>query len=156
MIHDGKLALRLIEEFLENSIWQSGLKSKTGQVWVIPPDQGVNKNNLNQIAESKFEPVIWLGLPGNNPIQCWSIERVDFEELKNRFAFLGGRNTLNWTTIFGPSADVITTWLFYECGFDEPEVAFEKLSNSCPINLEFDFNTEQFHDLFDSYFSSLF
>lgn len=156
MIHDGRLALALIEKFLADGVWQSGLRTESGRLQLISPDQEGNKEQFRKLAEGEMAPVIWFGIVGKEPILCWSIERIDFEELRDRVAFLGGDNTLDWSVMFGPSAEFWTTWMFYECGFDEPEVEFEKLSDTCPIELLFDSNTEQFYEVFDRYFASLF
>lgn len=156
MIHDGKLALELVEKFLANGVWQSGLRTKSGSLELIKSDQRENREQYRKLLEGEVEPVIWFGIAGKEPIRCWSIERIDFDELRDRSAFLGGDNTVDWSIMFGPGAEVILTWLFYECGFDEPETEYEKLCDTCPIELVLNSTTKKFHEAFDRHFASLF
>jgi len=156
-IYVGKIVLIMLKNYLINGVWNYGLKREDGTILteVLDWPKPVNDGNSYTWHDSQgfLEPIIWFGIKNQCPIECWTLDKSprNFELLKvyanhnddsateverwNTFWF-GTFWTLDWDVLFDDNGDCYITWMFYECGMDEPEDEFYAVRDSCLIKLD--------------------
>ena len=138
----GTLILIMMKNFLLNGKWQIGIREPSGLL---------TKKNFKREDYEQGKPIIWFGIDDEMPHPCWTIsEDPSLEE--TRLVYTTGGNdpaqienwkifwheifwTLDWTQLLNGKGDVYTTWMFAECGMEEPIEEFQHIRNSCPIDL---------------------
>ena len=123
-IDSGEVMLKSLTKFLSQGVWQYGFHSLD--------DNGAS------------EPILWFGLPGEAPIDCWSLSKAttffDSENESWKWFWFCDFWTFAWDILM-VDGDIYTTWMFTECGMDEPPI--DPVRQSCPIELnENDTNEE--------------
>lgn len=155
-IDSGSVIIAMLTNFLDEGIWQYGLQRDDGTIlteicqWPnhVPDEKGF----VWQRSNGLLEPIIWFGLKNESPIECWTLGRSsrNFDILQvydNSYA----KNTLDverwhlfwfchfwaldWNALFDNNGDAHITWMFAECGMDEPSDEFNAVRDSCPIKL---------------------
>lgn len=167
-INSGSTVLVLIENFLKLGEWQSGFRNIAGEVICIDSVESYALDTSgNWITEKneKLEPIIWFGVKSEPPIQCWTIDKSEFQLQKRTFRRLDADVQcdqwqafwhsqfwiLDWATLIPFGLGSMTTWMFAECGMDEPENAFKAALESCPVDLRCQ-NSEELFNLIDGFF----
>ncbi len=153
----GPLIIRMLTKFLNSGIWQFGLRREDGSFlsdatqWPEPTTNGISVS-WTRSKEMK-SPIIWFGIEGDDPIECWSItlDETMFELLNcyetpystkprlierwKSFWFCSFWS-FNWNALFDNNGYNYITWMFAECGMDEPEDELDRIRKSCPIVLD--------------------
>lgn len=138
----GSVILIMVRNFLLNGNWHAAIREPSG---------ALIQKNLKRENYERGIPIIWFGLEGELPLTCWTIsEDTWLGETRPIYTKVGEGpsqienwkifwhelfGTLDWTQLLNGKGDVYTTWMFAECGMDEPYKEFEKVKNSCPIDL---------------------
>ena len=160
-INSGSLVLILVENFLRLGVWQAGFRRTSGEVLKLNDAEFYlldTSGNWITDKNEKLEPIIWFGVKNDPPIQCWTIDKSEFQLQKRSFHSLNGVVqcdqwqafwhsyfwVLDWETLIPFGMGSMTTWMFAECGMDEPENAFNAALESCPIDLGCQNSTELF------------
>jgi len=153
----GAVIIRMLKTFLNDGIWQFGLYSQGEKVLLEPSEWPESKtfgsSTIWLHSEKEFSPIIWFGLEGKAPIECWSIsmdakmfELLDYLETPyssqrhyierwKAFWFCSFW-CFDWNALFNDSGDCYITWMFAECEMNEPEDEFDRVLKSCPIELD--------------------
>jgi hypothetical protein len=157
IIDTGAVIIRSLEQFLKSGVWHCGLRRQDGTV-VLDPSRWPSRNGEDECPPDGWAPIIWFGLEGEEPIECWSLtldgrmfekellygteysKETCYVERWKRFWFPTFW-ALDWNTLFDYEngfgrAYTYTTWMFAECGMDEPEELFELVRAACPIELD--------------------
>lgn len=167
-VNSGKLVLVLVENFLKFGEWQSGFRRNTGEVIDIKDSKScILDASGNWLMDNfeKLEPIIWFGVKNDPPTQCWTIDKSEFQLQKRSFNRLNEVIhcdqwqafwhsyfwTIDWETLIPFGIGSMTTWMFAECGMDEPEDEFLSVLKDCPIDLRCQ-NSEDLFELIDSFF----
>lgn len=104
-----------------------------------------DENNPNALFVG-FSPVIWFGLNGEPPMDCWCIDISDerfsampYAEPYNverwKSFWFNHFWTFDWNVLFNHEGEGVITWMFAECGMEEPEEEFDAVKKCCPIKL---------------------
>ena len=162
----GSVILIMVRNFLLNGKWHAAIREPSGSLI---------QKNLKRENYERGNPIIWFGLEGELPLPCWTISGDTWlGETQPVYTTAGDGPaqienwkifwhevfwTLDWTQLLNGKGDVYTTWMFAECGMDEPNKEFEKVKNSCPIDLinidNFGELTSQLKLYFEQTFSSI-
>lgn len=165
-INSGKLALVLVTNFLKRGKWQSGFRTTSNVILNCDKNESIvfdNDNNWFSDKYGKLEPIIWFGVQNDKPIECWTIDKSDYqvqqrvyhrsnevEKFEQWEVFWHSHfRCLDWETIINDKC--MLTWMFAECGMDEPEDEFISVVDNCPINLRCQSTKELFESL-DNFF----
>lgn len=126
-IDTGMIAFHRIGKFLKKAKWQSTF------------DEHDNKH------------ILWFGLEGESPIDCWSItgERI-MEERVIPFWFPDS-GTIDWNEVCPDWNCAVETWMFVECGLPEPD-GMKQVIEDCPIKLNSEDTLEMLRSKFEAYF----
>ena len=95
--------------------------------------------------------ILWFGLEGESPIDCWSItgERI-MEDRVIPFWFPDS-GMIDWNEVCPDWNCAVETWMFVECGETEPE-GMKKAIEDCPIKLDSEDTPEVLRNKFEAYF----
>lgn len=157
--YNVRVAVRQLGNFLNRGAWQYGLIDPTGKVltdlrqWPVPRIQ--NDGNVKwSDASGSYKAVVWFGLEGEAPIECWKLyERVGVVHMQYEVDhrnvepddwkyFWYGNDGFPPYEMIWDKAYMYDYWVV-EVGIDMPYDEFEKVRNSCPIQLSQDDSTEE-------------
>jgi hypothetical protein len=153
----GSVIIRMLTAFLNGGIWQFGLRKADGCVvsdalqWPEPTTDGISVSWTR--PDGALSPIIWFGMKGDDPIDCWSITLSPkmFEKLsqyENPYAserrlierwksfWFCSFWAFDWDSLFDNNGEYYIIWMFAECGMDEPEDELDRVRKSCPIELD--------------------
>lgn len=158
IIETGSLIILMLTNFLTEGVWNYGLKRNDGTIltvisqWPKPEPRTIKGNVIWQDSNGRLDPIIWFGLKGEEPIECWTLnkspKRSELQEVYNnpyasktnlienwhRFWFNASWD-LNWNALFNNDDKAYIIWMFAECGMEEPTEQFNMVRDSCPIEL---------------------
>jgi hypothetical protein len=157
IVDTGALVIAMLTNFLNEGIWQYGLQRDDGTILTdisqCPKHTTDGTDVIWQDSDGLLEPIIWFGLKNEDPIECWTLDKSPekFELLKlydnpyatetrlverwHNFWFCTFWN-LDWNALFDNNGNTHITWMFAECGMDEPVEEFNAVRDSCPIQLD--------------------
>lgn len=156
-IDSGKVIIGMLTEFLKEGVWQFGLqrgdKEILTEISQWPKYTADGRDAIWQDGNGLLEPVIWFGLKNESPIECWTLDRSPKKfELLEVYENPYSRTTraverwhlfwfssfwaLDWNALFDNNGNTHITWMFAECGMDEPTEEFNTVRDSCPIELD--------------------
>lgn len=151
----GQVVLNQLEKFIEQGVWQFGLKDQNGHIntnsstWPKPVIKC--DNIIWQDDSSDLMPIIWFGLKDEAPLECWTLSkdlRMNDEEWKsfwfNKFW------TFDWNILFDYNGDGYIIWMFAECDMDEPSI--DNVIATCPVLLDKNDTTEILMKKIDEFF----
>lgn len=143
-IETGDVILRMIREFMQQGVWHLGFKNESGYVVDVLnfPVMTTDKNNNQCWIDSenrKCEPILWFGLDDEEPIDIWTLDTHSENSDWKSFWF-NGFWYMDWNALFGGFDNYYTVWMFCECGMEEPIDDFDRVRNSCPIELNHEDN----------------
>jgi len=172
-IDSGAVILTMLTNFLNEGAWQYALLRQDGTVlrdpseWPKPlvgESGAVWKDSLGSL-----EPALWFGLKGDDPIECWTLDRSP-----EKFALLQTLDSpfsstprlvqrwcnfwfcrfwaLDWNALFDGGGNEHIIWMFAECGMTEPESEFEAVKEACPIALSESDTGEELIRKLDAFF----
>lgn len=122
-IDTGELILRMLSDFIKQGKWQYGYCTADGKM-------------AHDITEC-CEPILWFGMENEEPIRCWSLSKnttlSNSENEEWKWFWFCDFWTYAWDVLFAGDEEYFTTWMFAECGMDEPPI--EPILQSCPIEL---------------------
>lgn len=156
-IDAGVVMIGMLKDFLIEGVWQFGLADEDGAVisdtadWPEPTIDGGSTSWKR--PNGALNPIIWFGVKGQAPIECWSItlsQRM-FQTL-NCYANAYGTEArpmerwklfwfstfwcFDWNALFDNNGDAYIVWMFAECGMDEPIGELDLIRRACPIELD--------------------
>lgn len=164
-IDEGQAVLFCLEEFLAQGVWQFGLQKNGEFVNTNPltwPKPIVDSDSIIwQDGTCKLSPIIWFGLRGDKPIDCWVISKkprmfevLDYDRPYNverwKSFWFNHFWTFDWNILFDGKGDSHITWMFAECGMDEPPI--DGALTSCPILLAEDDTIDTLSKKIDDFF----
>lgn len=156
VIDSGQIIIEMLKNFLEEGIWQYGFQRDDGTIltdisqWPKHASDGTDL--IWQDSKGVLQPIIWFGLKNEDPIECWTLDKSPkrfelLETYENPYA----RNTklverwhlfwfstfwyIDWNALFDDNGDIHITWMFAECGMDEPVEEFNIVRETCPIEM---------------------
>lgn len=155
-INTGRVIIEMLKCFLKEGIWQYGFQRNDGTIltdtsqWPKHAEDGAGF--IWQDSKGVLQPVIWFGLKNESPIDCWTLDKTTHRfDLLEVYDNPYSRNTrsrerwnlfwfstfweLGWNALFDNNGDTHITWMFEECGMDEPSEEFYAVRDSCPIEL---------------------
>lgn len=153
----GQVIIVMLTNFLTEGIWQYGLQRDDGTILTDISQWPKHKTDgINIIWEDQngfLEPIIWFGLKNESPMECWTLDKSPekFELLEVydnpyshktrlverwRLFWFSSFWSLDWNALFDNSGYAHITWMFAECGMDEPVEEFNAVRDSCPIELD--------------------
>ncbi len=155
-IDSGQVIIAMLTNFLEEGIWQYGLQRDDGTILIDicewPKHASDGRGFVWQDSNGLLEPIIWFGLKNGSQIECWALDKspktFEFLEVYEN-PYVGNTRpverwhlfwfcsfwTLDWNALFDNNGDAHITWMFAECGMDEPSDEFNAVRDSCPIEL---------------------
>lgn len=145
----GYCVISMLKKFLVEGRWHYGLRRSDGAILESPskwPAPQIENTSIGwRLGGDSLEPVIWFGLDGEAPIDCWTLDKNDRQFVL--MPYIEGCNvefwksfwfnnfwTFDWNVLLNKD-DVLITWMFAECGMDEPVKEFEMVKKQCPIQL---------------------
>lgn len=158
----GPVFIEKLRRFLIQGRWHVGIMKKSSyekpHFLEIFPEPSINKHLFEKSTSQQHEPAIWFGLKGDEPISCWALHRSSFlmmQQLSLKtpysrapywtdnwklfwFSFFWG---FDWNILFDYGGDHYITWMFAECGMEEPVQEMDLVRRSCPIALNNDDDT---------------
>lgn len=160
-VDGAQLALDMMANFLNQGKWHFGLIDADGcilsdpNMWPQYPKQN-DGTIIWKEGNKEYKPIIWFGLEGEKPIECWTLYERD--NITNTKVYLGAFDKeinqedwkhfwfcefwlMDWNVLWNHD-DMATTWAFCEKCMDEPEEGFTKVKEACPIELRQDDSTE--------------
>lgn len=155
------LALDMMANFLNQGKWHFGLIDAGGcilsdpNMWPQYPKQN-DGTIIWKKGNEEYQPIIWFGLEGEKPIECWTLyeranitnkkvyqgsfgKEIDQEDWKHFWFCEFWR--MDWNVLWKHDEGAII-WAFCEQCMDEPEEELEKVKEVCPIELSQDDSTE--------------
>jgi hypothetical protein len=173
IVQSGKMILIMLENFLNEGIWQYGLQRADGTILQdissLPQCTREGAGAGWYDGSDELHPILWFGLKDESPIECWALDKSPgrFEMLevwptscsKNTVyverwhwfwfnSFLG----FDWDALFNNNGNRHLVWMFWECGMEEPVDALDSVRNSCPIDLDEADTAATIIDKIDSFF----
>ena len=174
-IHTGALILVFIKNFLQNGCWHIGFQKTNGSVLVnrddFPSSIYVNGHLEYHDGTQELEPIIWFGLKNEPPIKCWTINKSQWlhekqklylrssePEFLERWEVIWGEVfwCLDWNTLFDGNGHALIIWMFSECDMEEPVEEFQKVKETCPIDLDKIKSADDFGPAIDKVFKEIF
>lgn len=145
-IDTGSVMLNSLGKFIEQGAWQYGLKRVDGKticdinLW---PEPVYEENRVIwKDTTGEYLPIVWFGLLGEEPIDCWSIceDVLDDEDAWQSFWYYD-YGEYDWEALLDGQTDSYVHWMFFECGMDEPSI--EPVRQTCPIDLSKEDSNEE-------------
>ena len=127
LIDIGIIAIQRIGKFLVEAKWHSDYDKVTSK------------------------QIIWFGLDGEPPIDCWSITKERIRAGQVLPFWFPSSGMIDWHTVCPDWNEAVETWLFAECGEAEPDGMYQAIE-SCPIELISDDTSEMLERKFVTYF----
>jgi len=153
----GAAIIVMLENFLRGGVWQFGLRRKDGTILTDPSQWPELSSSADRVIwqdrSGPLEPMIWFGLQDEPPIECWTLDRSTAQSQRSLYYpspyatearpverwhnfWFCSFWTLDWNGLFGDQGNPYITWMFAECGMDEPVDEFHAVRSSCPIELD--------------------
>lgn len=152
----GAAIVAMLRNFLCVGSWQFGLRRQDGTILTDPSQRPVPTTAAGRViwheGGESLEPMIWFGLQDEPPIECWTLDRTPAQS-KQSAVYDSPYATetrlverwkgfwfcrfwaLDWNALFGNGDDAYITWMFAECGMEEPVEEFSAVRDSCLIEL---------------------
>lgn len=157
--------LRCLASFIKQGVWQFGLRDEDGHIITNPsswPKPRICGNTVEWHDESRqLTPILWFGLMEEEPLMCWTLcksswmfEIMDYREPYNverwKSFWFNRFWSYDWNTLLGLNASNYITWMFSECGMEEPYLG--DVISTCPIVLDEHDSPELLKSKLDAFF----
>jgi hypothetical protein len=154
-IDTGGHVIEEVRAFLTLGKWKFGIKDQQGRIYDYRErwPETLRQTDARSILPNGFSPILWFGLANEPPLPAWSLEISEYSTLQRTISYtehglekqrtqqqwqiFWGENfwTLHWPSMGDFDHSSMLTWMFMECGMEEPVDEFHRVIASCPIEL---------------------